>query len=135
MIARAREGACLEALVSMAIPLCQAAEHLCPRTGPGHPPEFPDWWMATHLNSIARSGNMMFQTQAAGRLRQSAAVRSASIPVRGERRSSCEFSSLTDLAATYGLSYLATVAAAMINLPTACQWGQGVIPPDIDGDT
>jgi hypothetical protein len=47
MIARAREGACLEALVRMAIPLCQAAEHLCPRTGSGHPPEFPDWWMAT----------------------------------------------------------------------------------------
>ena len=47
MIARAGEGACVEALVRMAIPLCQAAEYLCPRTGPGHPPEFPDWWMAS----------------------------------------------------------------------------------------
>jgi len=46
MPARAREGACLETLVRMAKPLCQAAERQCPRTGPGRPPEFPDWVMA-----------------------------------------------------------------------------------------
>jgi hypothetical protein len=47
MRARAKEGACLEALVRMAMPLCRAAEHQCPRTGPGRPPEIPDWAMAT----------------------------------------------------------------------------------------
>lgn len=46
MSARAREGACLEALVRLAIPLCVAAEHQCPRTGPGRKPEFPDWMIA-----------------------------------------------------------------------------------------
>jgi hypothetical protein len=46
MRARAKEGACLDTLVRMAKPLCQAAEHQCPRTGPGRPPTFPDWAMA-----------------------------------------------------------------------------------------
>jgi hypothetical protein len=46
MEARAREGTCLEALVRMAMPLCKTAERQCPRTGPGRPPEFPDWQMA-----------------------------------------------------------------------------------------
>lgn len=36
----------MAALVRMAIPLCQEAERQCPRTGPGRPPEFPDWQMA-----------------------------------------------------------------------------------------
>ena len=47
MLARAKEGACLAALVKLAIPLCQEAERQCPRTGPGRPPDFPDWQMAT----------------------------------------------------------------------------------------
>jgi hypothetical protein len=45
MAARAMEGTCLATLVRMAIPLCQAAERACPRTGPGRPPEIPDWAM------------------------------------------------------------------------------------------
>ena len=40
---RAKAGACLEALVEMAVPLLQAAECQCPRTGPGAPPTIPDW--------------------------------------------------------------------------------------------
>jgi Transposase DDE domain len=40
---RAKAGACLEALVEMAIPLLQEAERQCPRTGPGAKPEIPDW--------------------------------------------------------------------------------------------
>jgi len=47
MPARAKEGACLEALVRMALPLFQSAERQCPRAGPGRPPEFPDWMLAT----------------------------------------------------------------------------------------
>ncbi len=43
---RAMAGTCLATLVKMAIPLCQQAEHRCPRTGPGKPPDFPDWMMA-----------------------------------------------------------------------------------------
>ena len=46
MRARAMEGTCLATLVRMAKPLCQAAERQCPRTGPGRPPDFPDWLMA-----------------------------------------------------------------------------------------
>jgi len=47
MSARAKEGACLEALVRMAMPLCVEAERQCPRTGPGRRPEIPDWTMTT----------------------------------------------------------------------------------------
>jgi hypothetical protein len=43
---RAKAGTCLATLVKMALPLCQQAEHRCPRTGPGKPPDFPDWMMA-----------------------------------------------------------------------------------------
>jgi Transposase DDE domain len=43
MIARAREGTCLAKLVRMAIPICQQAARMCPRTGPGRRPEIPDW--------------------------------------------------------------------------------------------
>ena len=46
MSARAKEGACLETLVRMAMPLCVEAERQCPRTGPGRRPEIPDWAMA-----------------------------------------------------------------------------------------
>ena len=46
MHARVTDGTCLETLVRMAKPWCQAAEHQCPRTGPGRPPDFPDWLMA-----------------------------------------------------------------------------------------
>jgi hypothetical protein len=43
---RATAGTCLQALVKMAIPLCQEAERQCPRTGPGRPPVIPDWMLA-----------------------------------------------------------------------------------------
>lgn len=43
---RATDGTCLATLVKMAIPLCQAAQRQCPRTGPGRTPEYDDWKMA-----------------------------------------------------------------------------------------
>lgn len=36
-------GRTLHHLVRIVIPLCQQAAHACPRTGPGRPPEIPDW--------------------------------------------------------------------------------------------
>jgi hypothetical protein len=45
MPARAKDGTRLAVLVQMAIPACQAAQHQCPRMGPGRPPEFADWMM------------------------------------------------------------------------------------------
>jgi hypothetical protein len=47
MSKRATDGhACLATLVQMAIPVCQAAQRQCPRTGPGRKPEYDDWKMA-----------------------------------------------------------------------------------------
>lgn len=46
MLLRAMEGTCLAALARRAIDVCRAAEQLCPRTGPGRPPEYHDWQMA-----------------------------------------------------------------------------------------
>jgi len=46
MSKRAKAGTCLGTLTRMAVPLCQAAQRQCPRTGPGRPPEFEDWQMA-----------------------------------------------------------------------------------------
>ena len=46
MLACAKEGTCLAALIRLAIPICQRAEQECPRTGPGRKPEIPDWVMA-----------------------------------------------------------------------------------------
>jgi Transposase DDE domain len=43
---RARAGTSIVTLVRMAVPLLQAAEHRCPRTGPGDRPDIPDWLMA-----------------------------------------------------------------------------------------
>jgi hypothetical protein len=36
----------LQDLVALAVPLCQEAERAAPRTGPGRPPEIPDWLLA-----------------------------------------------------------------------------------------
>ncbi len=44
---RTTEGARLEELVRMAVPLLQEAERQCPRTGPGAKPVIPDWVMGT----------------------------------------------------------------------------------------
>jgi hypothetical protein len=38
--------ALLHELIEIAIPVCQKAERLCPRRGPGRRPEIPDWAMA-----------------------------------------------------------------------------------------
>ncbi len=58
MCARVKDGTCLAALVRMAKPLCRAAEHQCPRTGPARPPEFPDWPMAAMtITSMATASN------------------------------------------------------------------------------
>jgi hypothetical protein len=40
---RVRSGTSLHALIKMAVPLLQAAEKQCPRTGPGAKPDVPDW--------------------------------------------------------------------------------------------
>jgi hypothetical protein len=49
MPARATDGTSLAKLVKMAIPLLRAAQHQCPRTGPGRPPEFDDWKIAVMI--------------------------------------------------------------------------------------
>jgi hypothetical protein len=36
----------LQDLIALAVPLCQKAERFVPRTGPGRPPEIPDWLLA-----------------------------------------------------------------------------------------
>jgi len=36
----------LQALVGLAVPVCQEAERRSPRTGPGRPPDIPDWVLA-----------------------------------------------------------------------------------------
>lgn len=46
MSRRATQCTSLGELIQMAIPLCQAAQQQCPRTGPGRPVEFEDWQMA-----------------------------------------------------------------------------------------
>jgi hypothetical protein len=45
----AKDGTALEELVRIATPLCQRAEKLCPRTGPGRRPEIPDWTLAVMI--------------------------------------------------------------------------------------
>src|SRR5262245_40830989 len=51
MGSRAQAGTDLEALVKMAIPLCQEAERQCPRTGPGRRPDIPDWVLAVLIRA------------------------------------------------------------------------------------
>ncbi len=49
MSLRALEGTPLACLVRMAIPLCRQAQHGCPRTGPGRPPDYDDWKLAVMI--------------------------------------------------------------------------------------
>jgi hypothetical protein len=49
MRASAKDGACLAALIRLAIPVCQQAERECPRKGPGRKPEIPDWATAAFI--------------------------------------------------------------------------------------
>ena len=46
MVRRATEGTALSRLVKFAMPFCQQAERVCPRTGPGRKPLIPDWALA-----------------------------------------------------------------------------------------
>lgn len=39
------DGACLDELMAIAIPVCKEAERRQPRTGPGRKPDIPDWVM------------------------------------------------------------------------------------------
>lgn len=39
-------GGALQELVALAVPVCQLAERTAPRTGPGRPPDIPDWLLA-----------------------------------------------------------------------------------------
>lgn len=43
MRACAPNGACLADLVKLAVPISRAAAKVCPRKGPGRPPQFEDW--------------------------------------------------------------------------------------------
>lgn len=42
----AMDGTHLAKLMQLAIPVCQAAQRQCPRTGPGRPPKYDDWKLA-----------------------------------------------------------------------------------------
>ncbi len=42
----AMDGTHLARLMQLAIPVCQAAQRQCPRTGPGRPPKYDDWKLA-----------------------------------------------------------------------------------------
>ena len=46
---RATEGALLDDLVAMSIPVCQAAQRECPRQGPGRKPIVPEWVIAVMI--------------------------------------------------------------------------------------
>lgn len=46
---RATDGALLDELVASSIPLCQEAQRLCPRRGPGRKPTIPDWVLAVMI--------------------------------------------------------------------------------------
>ena len=43
---RATDGASLEQLLALAVPLCNDAQGRCPRTGPGRKPIYQDWQIA-----------------------------------------------------------------------------------------
>ena len=69
----AKEGASLEALVMMAVPLLTEAERQCPRTGPGAKPEIPDWligvliMVAVLKRKKSKAAQFRFVTDAANR--------------------------------------------------------------------
>ena len=77
---RAKAGACLEALVEMAIPLLQEAERQCPRTGPGAKPEIPDWLIGVLImvamlkRKKTKASQWRFITDPANRARLAAAL-------------------------------------------------------------
>jgi len=46
---RATDGASLEQLIDLAVPLCKEAQRQCPRTGPGRKPTYDDWKIAVMI--------------------------------------------------------------------------------------
>jgi hypothetical protein len=85
---RAKAGACLEALVEMALPLLQEAERQCPRTGPGAKPEIPDWLIGVLImvgvlkRKKTKAAQFRFLTAAANRPRLAAALGRNDFPSR-----------------------------------------------------
>lgn len=85
---RAKAGACLEALVEMAIPLLREAERQCPRTGPGAKPDTPDWligaliMVAVLKRKKTKAAQFRFVTDAANRPRLAAALGRNDFPSR-----------------------------------------------------
>jgi hypothetical protein len=49
MLRRAKDGMLLEELIALAIPSCQRAERLYPRSGPGAKPKTPNWVLAVMI--------------------------------------------------------------------------------------
>lgn len=85
---RATAGACLEALVKMAVPLLQDAERQCPRTGPGAKPTIPDWligvliMVAVLKRKKTKAAQWRFITDPANRARLAAALGRNDFPSR-----------------------------------------------------
>lgn len=46
MARRTANATTLQQLVALAVPVCQQAQRQLPRTGPGRPPDIPDWLLA-----------------------------------------------------------------------------------------
>ena len=61
----AKEGACLDELIAIAVPICKEAERQCPRIGPGRKPDIPDWVMAVLIMVVTlkkkKSKNAQFR--------------------------------------------------------------------------
>lgn len=71
----------MAALLQMAMPLCRAAERQCPRTGPGHPPDYRDWQVATLIivgvlaGRKSKTGQYRYLTQQRARLQATLGLR------------------------------------------------------------
>jgi hypothetical protein len=85
---RAKAGACLEALVAMAVPLLQEAERQCPRTGPGAKLKIPDWLIGVLImvamlkRKKTKAAQFRFLTDPANRARLAAALGRNDFPSR-----------------------------------------------------
>jgi hypothetical protein len=85
---RITQGACLEALVAMAVPLLVEAERQCPRTGPGAKPEIPDWLIGVLIMVTAlkrkksKAAQFRYLREPANRARLAAALGRNDFPAR-----------------------------------------------------
>jgi DDE family transposase len=85
---RAKAGACLQALVKMAVPLLREAERRCPRTGPGAKPDIPDWLIGTLImvavlkRKKSKSAQFRFVTEKQNRVLLAEAMGSKAFPSR-----------------------------------------------------